>query len=339
MKVRIDGSYGEGGGQILRTSLSMAMVLGVPVEVYNIRAKRGRPGLRPQHLETIRALAEIGDAEVEGAFLGSTKISFSPKRVKPGRYRFDIGTAGSVTLMLQALIPALSFAELESEVEVVGGTDVRWSPTSNYFKLVFLKALKKIGISVEFEIERRGYYPRGGGIVRARVMPGRPRPLKLVDAALPNPSVVSVCSRLPRSVAERQAKAAVMSLEGQGVGVSKSEVLVEPAPSPGTSILVYSVGEDGPFVGSDGIGEKGKPAEIVGREAANGYLAEYRRGATIDSHLADMLVPYLSMADGESAFKTGTFSEHLKTNLYISKLFTGCEYELSDDGIVRIRKT
>lgn len=340
--IRIDGSHGEGGGQILRTSLSMSMVLGVPVEVYNIRSKRSRPGLKPQHLQTLKALAEIGNAKVEGLFIGSTRIRFSPRGVRPGSYRFDIGTAGSVTLMLQAIIPALSLSGAECELEIVGGTDVKWSPTSNYFKLVFLKALKRIGIDVDFEIKRRGYYPRGGGIVKVRVKSGKLRALNLLEVNPSDPFVLSVCSNLPRSVAERQAKSAVRILKDQGVRVKGSEAIVEPASSPGTSILVYSVEEDGPFIGSDQVGEKGKPAELVGREAAEGYLEEYREMATVDSHLADMLSTYLSLTERESEFRTSKVSEHLKTNLYVSRLFTGCEYELSEiEGgvLVRIRKT
>ena len=340
--IKIDGSYGEGGGQILRTSLAMSMVLGVPVEVYNIRARRDRPGLRPQHLETIKALSELSNAEVEGLFIGSMRVRFSPKEVRGGRYRFDIGTAGSITLMLQAMIPAISLSGGGCEMEIVGGTDVKWSPTINYFRLVFLRALKRIGIDVEIEVMRRGYYPKGGGIVKAKINPGKPKNLRLVDSKPPNPSVLSVCSKLPRSVAKRQAIAAIKRLKMHGIDIEGSDVLVEPAISPGTSILIYSVKDEGPFIGSDRIGEKGKPAEIVGIEAADGYGSEYKSRSTLDAHLADMLSTYLSLADGESVFRTSKVTEHLKTNLYVSKLFTECDYEFEelDDGVlVKIRKT
>ena len=244
---------------------------------------------------------------------------------------FDVGTAGSITLLLQALIPVASLGE-GVELEVIGGTDVRWSPTLDYMRYVVLPAFGLIGIDCSIHPLRRGYYPKGGGRVKVVVKPSRGfKPITLTSFFEKATSIYSVCSNLPKSVAERQVRAAEEHLSAQGIKVEATSIKVEEAISPGTSALVCSVSKDGLFIGGDAIGERGKPAEMVGKEAAESYIKEYKASAPIDVHLGDMLVAPLSLADGESTFKVSRASLHLTTNLYVAKMLTGCEYTIKEE--------
>ncbi len=328
--LRIDGSYGEGGGQILRTSLALSSILKVPIEIYNIRAKRENPGLRPQHISAIKAIAELYNAKVENLKEGSGIIRFYPRELKEEKISLNVGTAGSITLILQTIIPAACFSNKAVEFEIIGGTDVKWSPTSNYFSLVTLEAFRALGVNAYIKIEKRGYYPRGGGIVKCIIKPSNVKSIEWLKFKEINPCIVSVCSNLPLSVAERQLNSAKKKLEREGLRVEREEFKEESAIDKGTSILVYSTGE-GVFIGGDAIGEKGKPAELVGEEAAQSFLKAYKAKAPLDEHVADMIVPLLFLAEGSSKFLTSEATEHLKTNLYIASLFTKREYRIDLD--------
>jgi RNA 3'-phosphate cyclase len=328
-KIIIDGSYGEGGGQILRTSVALSAIMGIPVEIVKIRAKRDNPGLRPQHIGAIKAVASLCNASVDNLSIGSDKIVFTPGRMRSAFLRLDVGTAGSITLLLQAVIPSVSLSGVEAELEIIGGTDVKWSPTMNYFTKVVLPAYRLLGIDAELEVKRRGYYPLGGGIVKVRIKPVKElKPLNIISSENPLPSIISVCSKLPKSVAERQLKAAKDYLSNQGINLKNFEINVEDSISPGSSILIYSVDEQGPFIGGDAIGEKGKLAEEVGKEAAKLFSEEYLSNAPIDRHIGDMLVTFLPFAKSESKFKVSKVTQHLSTNLYIASIFTKCKYKI-----------
>lgn len=330
--VRIDGSFGEGGGQILRTSIALSAITGLPVEVTKIRAKRENPGLRPQHIGAIRAVATLCDAKMTELRVGADRLLFTPGEVHSTSFKLDVGSAGSITLLLQAIIPAVALSERTAEMEIVGGTDVRWSPTMDYFTHVVLPAYRLLGISVDLSIVRRGYYPKGGGIVKVKVGAAHEiRSLALLSARDPPPSSISVCSNLPRSVAERQLRAATNHLSQQGIAIKEQEVLVGRSLSPGSSIVIYSVGEDGPFIGGDSIGERGKPAEVVGREAAQMFTEEYCSGAPVDRHMGDMLVPLLAFSKEEAKFRVSKVTQHLLTNLHVSSLFARVRYKV-DEG-------
>ncbi|MEM3383828.1 MAG: RNA 3'-terminal phosphate cyclase [Nitrososphaerales archaeon] len=326
-KIIIDGSYGEGGGQILRTSVALSAIMGIPIEIVNIRAKRDNPGLRPQHIGAIKAVASLCDATVDNLRIGSDRIFFNPGKMKSTSLRLDVGTAGSVTLLLQAVIPSVSLSGAESELEIIGGTDVKLGPTVDYFAKVVLPAYRLIGIEFDIEVRRRGYYPYGKGIVRVRIKPAKDlKPINILSSENPLPSIISICSNLPKSVAERQFKAAKDYLSNKGISLKDFEIRIEDSVSPGTSILVYSVGDQGPFIGGDAIGERGKPAEEVGREAAKLFLEEYLSNAPIDRHIGDMIVTLLPFAKSESRFKVSRVTQHLSTNLYITSIFTKCQY-------------
>ncbi|MFN4336877.1 MAG: RNA 3'-terminal phosphate cyclase [Candidatus Nitrosocaldus sp.] len=330
--IRIDGSYGEGGGQILRTAIALSAITKRPIEVFNIRAKRPNPGLRPQHATAVKILAEIFNARAENVEVGSSTIRFLPVEEGNGtssKKRIDIGTAGSITLILQALIPAVGISGKRLEIELVGGTDVKWSPTLDYMRYVVKPAFKAIGIEFSISVERRGYYPIGGGVVHASIEPcTRVKALDLVSAPRLDARIVSICSNLPRHVAERQVAGALARLEREGVRCAHTSASIEPAASPGSSLLVYCSSDYGPFIGGDAIGEKGKRAEEVGASAASKFLESYMSNTTVDTNLADMLVLPLSLADGTSRYTVSSVSMHLDTNLYTASRITSCRYNI-----------
>jgi RNA 3'-phosphate cyclase len=330
----VDGSFGEGGGQILRTAVYFSMVLGVPIHVTKIRAGRRIPGLRPQHSATIKILGQICSAEVVGAQVGSTELSFSPGEVKTARGSFDLGTAASIPLVLQAVIPAVSLMGSSYEIDLVGGTDVPWSPTSDYLERVVAPAMKAVGIVFSFRVERRGYYPNGGGRMTVRIEScERVEPVQLSSRRVEGGAVclVSRCGRLPVSVAERQAKAAVSALRPRGVELVRTDVSLEDSVSPGSSVLVSYEGE-GCYLGGDSIGARGKPAEAVGREAAENFLAAFATGGRADAHLADMLGPVLCLSDSPSALLIPFVTEHLRTSLSVAKRFTSADFGFERRG-------
>lgn len=330
----IDGSYGEGGGQVLRTSLFLSTVLRKPIKVINIRAGRSNPGLRPQHLAIIKAFVEITGGRAENLKIGAREIRYFPGNDVKDFHTIDVGTAGSITLMLQTLIPALSILGRPIKLKTIGGTDTRWSPTFNYFLKLILPLFNLLGLNASVKMLRRGYYPRGGGIVEAIIRPVKNlHGLSALERDESSPiGIISVVSKLPRSVAERQADSALQTLKDKGL---KSEVYVkeEDAISPGTSILVYTVSSRNVFsIGGDCVGEKGVPAEVIGKRAVHNFLADYLSPAVIDRHLADMVMPLISLVEGRSVMITGELTGHITTNLYISKLFTGCDYSVKTIG-------
>ncbi len=333
--VVVDGAYGEGGGQILRSAIAFSAITGRPVEVVNIRAKRPNPGLRSQHLLAVKLLSSLCAATVEGLKLDSSTVRFTPRRISSTNLNLDVGTAGSITLLLQTAIPAAAFSDSEVNLRIIGGTDVKWSPTVDYFADVVLPAFRIIGLDCDFKVLRRGYYPRGGGVVEvlvrrssgfnALILTGRP--------VAQSVKVKSVCSRLPKSVAERQAAGAENLLKSSGRSVDSVISEVNDSDSPGTSILVSSVNEEqGLFVGGDAVGERGKPAEAVGRSAAERYLQEVSSHAPVDSHLADMLVMPLVLAEGESVYRVSRITDHLVTNLHVAETVVGRECKLHEDA-------
>ncbi len=323
--LHLDGSFGEGGGQILRTALSFSALLGAPVRLENIRAGRPKPGLRPQHLTAVKALARVSRAELSGAVLGSQALTFRPREPKPGDYLFDVaektGSAGSVTLIAQALVPPLLLAAQPSSLVLRGGTHVPWSPPAHYLEYVFFPALAALGAEVAMTLERWGWYPRGGGEIRLTVSPARG--LAGVEWRTPAPPssfrAMSAASRLPEHVARRQA-ARLQERLGPKLEV---ETLAAGGQDPGSLVLLW-----GPRAGFDALGARGKPAERVADEAADAYLAFRDRGGAVDAHLADQLVLYLAQARGRSTITTPEITSHLLTNLWVIEQFLGPTFQV-----------
>lgn len=325
--VEVDGSRGEGGGQILRTATAFSVITHRPVRVSRIRAGRKVPGLRRQHLSAVSILAEAFGARLEGAFEGSSEVSFVPGEFRRRSLSVDMKTAASITLVLQSLIPAAALTGNSLQLGLVGGTDVPWSPTFDYLEVVVRAAYRRIGVEFDAEAASRGYYPRGGGRVAASIGPcASLRPLDLPPGEKPRGVVLqSRCAGLPRHVAERQLAAASDVLEGAGIRVLERKVAEESSVSPGSSILASFTGTD-VFLGSDAIGAKGVPAEEVGRAAAEKFVQEARSGACLDLNLADMVIPLLALAPSPSRVRVREVTPHLGSGLETAGLFTSCSW-------------
>lgn len=326
----LDGSYGEGGGAILRQALGLSIFTGRPIRVVRIRAGRREPGLRPQHLKAVEAAALVSEARVEGAEPGSQEILFAPGPTLRGGWTLDVGTAGSVSLVLQAvLLPGLCTPG-PYRFTLTGGTDTTWSPPVDYLARVTAAALEPFG-RLSVEVERRGYYPKGGGRVTAG-LDGRSGPWPPL-AYEGSPRVAAVRGRshaaatlAGREVAERQARAAKRRLARLGVPV---EVEVEYAEtfSPGSGIVLWTEGSVPPL-GASALGERGRPAEAVGEAAARDLLSEIEAGAGVDHHLADQLVPFLAAAGGR--LRTSRLTGHTRSNLYVAELILGTEFRVDE---------
>jgi len=332
--VKIDGSHGEGGGQILRTAISLAAITCKPVEVTNIRAKRPNPGLRPQHMTGIKIIANLFRADVENLHVGAEWVRFVPSdKFEGGSMKVDVGTAGSIPLILMAVVPAVSLSNNSVELEITGGTDVRASPTIDYVRHVVTEGYRSIGIKFSADVVKRGYYPKGGGIVKTIIEPCKgPGTMELLTTRDVAPRITSVCGQLPRQVAERQTSSAMIALEKKGIRCSNYSASIETSISPGSSILIYSASDFGPYVGGDSIGELGKRAEIVGTEAAERFLETVLAHAPVDPFLADMLVLPLALAKGRSKYRIARVTEHLRTNLQVASQLIGCKYKIEQQG-------
>jgi RNA 3'-terminal phosphate cyclase (ATP) len=311
----IDGSMGEGGGQVLRSALSLAVCAQREFQIVNVRARRPKPGLRPQHLAAVRAAAAICGARVEGATLGSRSLTFAPGPVAPGDYEFAIGTAGSTSLVLQTVLPALLTASRPSRVRLEGGTHNPLAPTFDYLARVYLPLIERMGARVAIELERPGFEPVGGGVVRARIEPAR----RLVPLHLDSRGKVRrieaevLLGRLPPHIAEREAQVLAESLE-LGPGALAVRTLHD-SPGPGNVVTVFVICEHvtEAFVG---FGRRGRPAELVARTAAESARAYLARGAPAGPHLADQLLLPLALA-GAGSFVTSRPSAHTLTNIRV----------------------
>lgn len=326
--IEIDGSLGEGGGQLLRSSLTLAAITRQSFCMTRVRAGRREPGLRPQHLKAVEAAAAICGARVEGARLGSQKIVFEPGRIAAGNFSFDIGTAGSTCLVLQTILPVLSLARGPSRVDLSGGTHVRWSPCFDYLEIQWLPVLKTIGFDAELQIVRAGFYPAGRGLIRAAILPARPlSPLRLRERGpLRRLRAISAVANLDLRIGQRQADRATRRLAGRSPGL-ECEVVRMPSGSAGTMLLLQAEFERcrACFFA---LGERGKPAERVADEAVDELLAFLETEGAVDPHLADQLVLPLALAPGVSELSTSRVTRHLTTNADIVRRFLPVRIDL-----------
>lgn len=328
--VEIDGSLGEGGGQIIRTSLSLSALTNIPFLIAGIRSRRPKPGLRAQHLSAVRAVQEISGARVEGDEIGSHKIIFEPGAVKGGTFRFDIGTAGATSLVLETLLPPLLFAHSGSRISLHGGTHVPISPPFHFIRDVFLPFLSELSMQVKTSIKTYGFYPKGGGEIEAEVAPLAVRPFGAVELpenkAIWTVKGVSAVANLPLSIAERQRQAAVFALKGLPLTIDMETRAVS---SPGTGTFLFLKAQGGACrAGFTSIGVRGKRAETVGLEAASALLEYWRRPGCVDPLLADQILIYLALSRGRSTFTTTAITPHLLTNLAVIEKFLQNGYQV-----------
>lgn len=340
MTVEVDGSYGEGGGQILRVSVALAAITGKPIRVHRIRAKRSPSGIRPQHETAVRAVAKLAQAEVKGLNIGSTELEFYPQRITGGKHFFDTGTAGSTSLVLQSLMPIMAFSNGETSTEIRGGTNNPWAPPIEYLQEVLLPILTKIGFKGSVELVRRGFYPKGGGIVKAGARPVRKlSPIVLTEFGdVRRVYGLSYSSRLPSHIVERMAKGANKTLTDAGLkGVDiKLECLQSQdercALSPGCGIVLVAELSTGAILGSDSLGEIGKPAERVGQEAAEILLQQLKARVPVDKHLGDQLIIYMTLASGRSEIKVEEMTPHTLSCIHVAKVIAGADFEIVGEG-------
>jgi RNA 3'-phosphate cyclase len=328
----IDGSHGEGGGQLLRTAVALSALTGAAVRIHSIRARRDPPGLAPQHLAAILAVAGICGARTTGFTLRSTDVTFAPGPIRPGDFSVDVGTAGSVTLVLQALLPVMLAAHQACTATVTGGTDVRAAPPLDYFRRVFLPLVSRMGATFRVEVPRRGYYPRGGGVLRVVAAPCELRPL---HAESPG-SLVSVdgfahVSHLPGHIAGRMGAAAAAILERAGIASRlESAVLGQPeAIGQGGAVVLWATREH-TVLGAGRVAERGVPAETLGAAVGEELAADLAAAAALDVHAADQLLVYCALARGESVFTTRALSAHASTAMWLIGQFLRAEFRVDE---------
>lgn len=339
--IEIDGSRGEGGGQIFRTALALSAILGVPFRIKNIRAKRPRPGLMPQHLTSVRAAAQLAGAETEGDLFGSTELTFLPKtehrQLKNQQLLWDVagerGSAGAVTLVIQTVLPIMLFSSEPVVATVRGGTHVPFSPTYEFLDRVLLPFLRSLGFQAQTELRSYGFYPLGGGEVLITTKPVNKERLKikelLTPGALKELRVVSAVSLLPESIALRQAN---RLKERLGREPDNTEIKTSNGRCPGTYLFLEAKYEN-LSAGFSSLGEKGKPAERVADEVYEQFQAHHNSKMALDPHLADQVIIFLVLSGQPFSFTTSRITDHLKTNIWIVTTFLpNCAIRLIDRG-------
>ncbi|MDQ1252983.1 MAG: 3-terminal phosphate cyclase [Euryarchaeota archaeon] len=327
--LEIDGSYGEGGGQLVRTAIALSAITGTGIRIKNIRKNRNNPGLKQQHLKALDTAALICEARISGLFPGSTEISFVPMEIKGGEYEIDIGTAGSIALLLQCLMPALPFAKEKVELTIRGGTDVAWAPTIDYLQQVTLKALEKLSFTGRIVLHERGYYPKGGGKVSAFFEPCRLHGFHYLKEE-EDVRGISHASNLPAHIPLRQAEAARTRLLEVGYP-SQIETKSFEYFSTGSGITLWSG-----YFGGSALGKRGLHAEKVGKYAAEEIIPEIRSETSVDIHLADQLIPYMALAR-DSSYTVRELSLHAITNIWVVEQFLDVKFKIEEkEGFFKV---
>lgn len=332
----IDGAHGEGGGQLVRTAVALAALSGRAVRVRNARGGRPKPGLAAQHATAIRAVAALCGARTEGVAAGSREFAFTPGPIRGGEFAFDVGTAGSVALVLQALMPVALAAPAPCRFRVTGGTDVTGAPPFDYLQHVLLPLLSGMGVRASLACARRGYFPRGGGDVRLEVAPRRPRPLRLEAPGAPlGVYAYAHVAGLPEAVLQRMVDAARATL-GRALHLEERVLDAGAAAGPGGAIVLVARTEAS-LLAASAVAKRGVPAEALGRAAATELQAELAAGAAVDLHAADQLLIYLALAGGRSTVTARALSSHAATAIWLLEQFLPVKFAATAvGGLTRI---
>ncbi len=353
--IEIDGSFLEGGGQIVRTALALSTLTGKGFKVDNIRVGRKQPGLKAQHMHCVKALKELCGAEVTGGELGSLELEYKPGKFKGKDIDVDIGTAGSINLMMQSLFIPCIFADKKLFLSITGGTDTAWSPPFDYLRKVIVPHVSRFG-GIDVTLEKRGFYPKGGGIIKFIFNPkvkdsdvlldeikDEFEPIELVEQG----KLIKVkgiafasSSLMDAQVCERMKKAAEAKLKELGCFV-EVETEYSDAYSSGAGIVLWAIfgkddeiDEKNPIIlGADALGERNKRAEVVGEEAANKLLMEIKSEGAVDQHMGDNLIPFLGLVGGR--MKVSSVTQHTLTNIYVVEKFLGVKFKV-DGQIIEV---
>jgi len=334
--IEIDGAIG--GGSVLRIGVGLAVALGRAIRIYNIRQGRPNPGLQAQHLAGLLAVAELCDAKLEGAELGSRQVDFHPGAISKQKIKIEIATAGAVGLALQPLQIACLKAKHPIEIEIEGGgTFGAWAPPAPYIQNVNFSLLEKLGFKAELKVEKHGFYPKGGAKALAKFWPPqRQSPIALEERGkLLKIEGISFASAhlIKAKVAERQAQSAyrILAQAFSDASLEIKQQYVE-ALSAGSAVTLWAVFEK-TIIGADALGERGVPAEQVGRQAAESLIAELKSNATVDKHMADQMIPFLALYGG--SFRCSELTDHIKTNIYVAERLTAKKFAVEGQKIAR----
>lgn len=320
----INGGYGEGGGQIIRSAIALSCITKQPVHIENIRKNRKVPGLRPQHLTAITILQKISNAKVIGAEIGSTELKFIPTNIESLELVEDIGTAGSISLILQVLIPVVAISQKKLNLTIKGGTDVLWSPTIDYTRHVLREAYSRMGIKFSLELTKRGYYPKGGGEVYLQVYPSRLKSISFTKRTTNNLKLICTFSKIPEEKIREQIAEIKKKLTDKNYLV-EVEIKNQEATDSGASLLIYSIDENS-IIGVDALLDKKT-------QRFNIEFDKFMNSLAIDDNLADMLVVPASLGNKKTTFQVREITKHLETNLFVTSKITGCKY-----GIGKIKE-
>ena len=316
--LKINGAHGEGGGQIVRSAITLSCITNQPIHLENIRKNRKNSGLKPQHLTAIKILQKISNAKVIGNKLGSTELKFIPGEIKNSELIEDVKTAGSIALILQVLIPAVSISKKKLSLIVKGGTDVLWSPTMNYTNYVLKEAYSRIGIIFDLKITKRGYFPKGGGEIKLEVYPANVKSINFSKRKIQELKLKCTFSKIPISVIKENVKKIEEEIKKNNFEIDV-EIKEEEAIDSGASMLIYSI-EDNLIFGIDGLFDKKiQKFDLKIEEILDNFFG-------VDKNLADMLVVPLSLGSKKTKFEVSEITKHLETNLFVTSKITGCRY-------------
>ena len=339
--IYVDGAQKSGSGTIVRLAVGLAALLGEELHLINIRARREKPGLRPQHLKAIQALQQICQGSLDGGEIGSKEIRFRPGReIKSGCYEWDIGTAGSTTLLAITLLPVACFSMGAVSFKISGGLFQDFAPSAYHMQHVLFPMLNKMGITTEFSIIRPGYVPRGGGVIEVVVEPvkGKIKPIRLSNQGdVVRIEGIALSSHLKeKRVSERMVQKCSEVLESSSYSAQIKVIYDTLALQRGAALALYAETSSGCIVGADRAGEPRRTSEDIGRYVARNLIEDLATGATVDRYLADQLIFYAALADGVSQYRIPRLTEHIETNLWLVESILGAKTQINKN-LVKIQ--
>ena len=316
--LKINGGFGEGGGQIIRSAIVLSCITKQPIHLENIRKNRKVPGLRPQHLTAIKILQKVANAKVIGAEIGSTELKFIPNNIQSLELVYDVKTAGSISLILQVLIPVVAISQKKLNLTIKGGTDVLWSPSIDYTQYVLREAYSRMGIEFSVKLSKRGYYPKGGGEINLQVYPSHVKPISFTERKTNSAKLICTFSKLSIKKIENQIEEIKNKLTKENF-IVETEIKNQETIDSGASLLIYSIDEHS-IIGVDALFDKKTQRFDLD------FDKFVKNSLGVDENLADMLVVPASLGQKKTTFQVREITKHLETNLFVTSKITGCKY-------------